>query len=909
MERSLFRYIWRHSRRDQLAILLLVAISLPFYFLSLDLPKQIVNQGIQGQGFESIEDTQPFGQIHLPLGSALFGEPVLLFEGVSLEQPGYLLALSFTFLALVCINGGFKFVINTAKGRLGERMLRRLRYELTDRLLRFRLRTLRRMKSAEVATMIKDEVEPLGGFIGDAFVTPAFLGGQAITAMVFIMVQSIWLGLVAAAILAVQAILIPKLRVPILRLGKQRQLTARQLAGRIGEVMDGAVEVHAHDASNWERTELTSRLGRIFAIRFEIYQRKFFVKFLNNFLGQFTPFIFYAVGGLLAIYGQLDIGALVAVIAAYKDLPGPVRELLNWEQTRNDVQIKYDQVMEQFQPTDTLSPDQQDPDAEVERLEGPLKVSGLSLVDDNDNRVVDQVGFEARLDETVALLGDATSGKDHLALLLAGLQPASGGSILIGNRDLAKLPEATLGRRLSYVGPDAYLFPLSVRENLVYGLKHKPLRETERDGEALRRHRWHLAEAKKTGNIHFDPEADWIDYDAAGVEGPEALDKRLIEILHLVDLDKDVYRFGLGRTIDPERRPEVCRSVLEARARLTERLAAQGQDDLVVRFDRNAYNPNASLAENLLFGTPRKPEYAPEALPDNRLVLDVLREAELEEAILAKGLSIAETMVEIFADLPPGHPFFDQFSFISADDLPEFRQLVQRAHKAGAGNLPPADRKRLLALPFRYIDARHRLDLIDKEFRDRLLQARAALHQRVEAEDPEAVEFYEPREYNAAASLIDNVLFGRVVYGRAGAEETVQAAIAETLEELGLHDDVVLVGLDFNVGVAGKLLSASQRQKVAIGRALLKRPDLLILNEATAVMDGATRALMLERLLQAGADAANGRMGIVWALERARLAERFDKVLVMRNGRLVEQGAYGKLKDEGKALPELLAAD
>ncbi len=904
MESNLFRYIWRHSKRDQLAILLLVVVSLPFYFMSLHLPKQIVNQGIQGQGFESITDTQPFARMYLPFGSELFGEPLLLFEGFSLQQPGFLLALSFTFLALVCINGGFKFVINTAKGRLGERMLRRLRYELTDRLLRFRLRSLRRMKSAEVATMVKDEVEPLGGFIGDAFVTPAFLGGQAITAMAFIMVQSIWLGLVAAAILAVQAILIPKLRVPILRLGKQRQITARQLAGRIGEVIDGATEVHAHDASNWERTELTSRLGRIFEIRFEIYRRKFFVKFLNNFLGQFTPFIFYAVGGLLAIYGQLDIGALVAVIAAYKDLPGPVRELLNWEQTRNDVQIKYDQVIEQFQQTDVLPPNHQDPHAEIPTLKGTLTVSGLSLTDENNNRLLDQVAFEMPLSGSLAVVGDATSGKDHLTQVLAGLTPPSGGSVRAGEQDLTRLPEAALGRRLGYVGPDAYLFPLSVRDNLIYGLKHRPLAPPERDDDARRLHAWHTAEARRTGNIDYDPEADWIDYEAAGVEGPDELEARLIEVLHLVDLDRDIYRFGLGGTLDPEARPEVARNILEARGRLAEHLAKQGHDDLVVRFDRDAYNPNASLAENLLFGTPRKPEYAPEALPDNRLVLDVLREAELEEAILAKGLSIAQTMVEIFADLPPGHPFFDQFSFISADDLPEFRQLVQRAGKSGPAALPEADRKRLLALPFRYIEARHRLDLIDEGFAARLLDARRALHQRVEAEDPEAVAFYEAREYNAAASLMDNVLFGRVVYGRAEAEETIQAAIAETLEDLGLHDTVVGIGMDFNVGVAGKMLSASQRQKVAIARAVVKRPDLLILNEATAVMDGATRAQLLDRLLQ-----QRGETGIVWALERARLAERFDRVLVLQNGRLAEQGGFAELKDGGKALPELLAAD
>ena len=58
-------------------------------------------------------------------------------------------------------------------------------------------------------------------------------------------------------------------------LAKQRQLGARQLSGRIAEVADGVVEVHAHDTSNYERAEISSRLGSIFRIRFEFYQRKF----------------------------------------------------------------------------------------------------------------------------------------------------------------------------------------------------------------------------------------------------------------------------------------------------------------------------------------------------------------------------------------------------------------------------------------------------------------------------------------------------------------------------------------------------------------------------------------------------------------------------------------------------------
>ena len=304
MERSLFGFIIRYSKRDQLMIVPLVLATMVVYYLSLDLPKTIINEAIQGGRF--------------PQPDATAG-----FLGLQLGRIEYLFALSLVFLGLIVLNGWLKFRINTMKGWMGERMLRRLRYALYDYILRFPLARFRRVKAAEAATMIKDEVEPLGGFVGEALITPLFLGGQALTAMFFILYQHWALGLIALAVVGVQAVVIPKLRQRLLVLGRERQLTARALAGRIAETVDGAAEIHANGTSNYERAEISARLGRIFRIRFEFYQRKFLIKFLNNFLSQVTPFLFYTVGGYLVIVGRLDIGALVAVIAAYKDLPEP----------------------------------------------------------------------------------------------------------------------------------------------------------------------------------------------------------------------------------------------------------------------------------------------------------------------------------------------------------------------------------------------------------------------------------------------------------------------------------------------------------------------------------------------------------------------------------------------------------
>jgi putative ABC transport system ATP-binding protein len=320
VERSLFGFIIRYSKRDQLRIVPFVLMTMVVYYASLDLPKTIINEAIQGRSFPE-------------------GAQSAMFLWLELGRIEYLFALSMIFLALIVLNGWLKFRINTMKGWMGERMLRRLRYALYDHILRFPLTRFRRVKAAEMATMIKDEVEPLGGFIGEALITPLFLGGQALTAMFFILYQHWVLGLVALAVVGVQAYFIPRLRKRLLVLGRERQLTARALAGRIAETVDGAAEIHANATSNYERAEISARLGHIFNIRFEFYQRKFLIKFLNNFLSQVTPFLFYTVGGYLVIMGRLDIGALVAVIAAYKDLPGPVKEMIDWDQQRLDVEV------------------------------------------------------------------------------------------------------------------------------------------------------------------------------------------------------------------------------------------------------------------------------------------------------------------------------------------------------------------------------------------------------------------------------------------------------------------------------------------------------------------------------------------------------------------------------------------
>ena len=62
-------------------------------------------------------------------------------------------------------------------------------------------------------------------------------------------------------------------------------------------------------------------------------------------------------------------------------------------------------------------------------------------------------------------------------------------------------------------------------------------------------------------------------------------------------------------------------------------------------------------------------------------------------------------------------------------------------------------------------------------------------------------------------------------------------------------------------------------------------------------------------VLEARRAEEDGRRGIFWTLERASLAQHFDQVVVMRNGRVAEVGSFDELNKEGSALAELLSSD
>ncbi len=898
MEPKLSRYIWTHTRSQQIWILFIVALSMIPYFLSFDLPKQIVNGPIQGKGFETEGATQTFMNIAFDL--PVLGH-VVLFEGLELNRLQTLFALSLVFLLLVIINGLFKLYINTYKGRLGERLLRRIRFELVDKILRFPPGQFKRVKGAELASMIKDEVEPLGGFTGDAFVQPALLGGQALTALIFIFMQHFWLGMVAAIVVVVQAVLIPRMRQRLLILGRERQLTARELSGRVSEIVDGIATIHAYDTSNYERADISARLGRIFKIRYDLYQWKFLVKFINNFLAQITPFLFYCIGGYLALNGRLDVGQLVAVINAYKDLPGPLKDLIDWDQNRQDVQVKYVQVVEQFQ-VDRMMPAQLQAVApQPGEARHPLAAVNLSLVDDSGARLLERVSMQVKPGEKVAILGG-----EALAEAVARVLSPESGRVALGGDDIWSLPESVTGRRISYAASDVYLFAGTLGDNLLYGLKHAPLKPPVYDGESATQHKWAVMEAKLAGNPDYDIGGDWIDYSEAGVQGPDHMFAPVRAALDAVLLSNDIFDLALRSTFEPARHAGLAGHIVEMRAALHEEVEKEGLSGLVAIFEADSYNREATVGENLLFGTATG-SLKGRAIGQNPYFRKVMDETGLGPRLFRMGYEIAENAVELFADLPPDHPFFQQLTFMTPDDIPEYQLLLQKLQGKRFEEVSDRDRHKIIKLSFAYIEPRHRFGLLDEELMAKIVEARHAFHDHMPKELESEFERYDAEKYMASASLLDNILYGRISHKHPDGAERVRAMVRGLVETHGLYEEVLAVGMDFHVGAGGRRLASVQRQKLGLARALLRRSDYYVFNRPLPGLDHRIQDEIVRRVLDLTAQFPENP-AVLWVLSNPALTGQFDRVAVFERGLLTADGPPETLKEKNEAERERMSS-
>ncbi|MEC7649277.1 MAG: ABC transporter ATP-binding protein, partial [Pseudomonadota bacterium] len=764
MEKGLYGFIWRYSKGYQLVITCVTIAFFPFLYFALELPKIIVNDALGSK-----PNAEAFPRTYF---------------GIDFDNTEYLLTLCFLFLLVLIVNGGITMSLFIFKGITSERLLRRLRFQLFERIHRFPLKQFQKTSQGEVTSMITAEVEPFSQFFADAVELPLFQGGTMLTVLLFVFIQDPIMGIASIAIIPLQAYIIPKLQKKINLLAKERVVRIRGVAGRISEAVSGINDIHTHDTSAYSLTDFTHHLSGIFKVRMKIYQNKAFLKFLNNFLLKLTPLLFYSVGGVLILRGNLDIGQLVAVLGAYQQLMQPWKELLKYYQRMMDAKIKYQQVTEQFDPADMMpeSLGIADRPETVPSLAGNVSLRNISISDEDGVKSLDSITFDATPGSRVAIVAGG-SGRDNLAYILTRLIQPSQGRISIADQDFSNMHEAVIGRRIGYAGPDSYVFDGTIGYNVFYGLKHMPVVTPEDTPEREKDRN----EAVSSGNVPHAIDAEWIDYGDAGVADNADLLRRWHETLRAVELEDFMYGRAMNMTINPETRGDLAAKIVQARQLILQKMQSDTQlADLIHPFDFEEYNVSATVGANLIFGEAIDAKFAVENFGENEVIRSILDECELTNRFRDIGIQVAATLIDMFDGMSADEPIFEQYSFVDDDSLQELKRIDTLAKREGNDAISEEDTARLISLTCQLVVERHRLGHINDDMQSRILEARRKFREQLAEDGSEAIAFFDPEEFNERLPLRSNLIMGRVNAGRPQAEEKVDQILRDVLDEMEL---------------------------------------------------------------------------------------------------------------------------
>jgi putative ABC transport system ATP-binding protein len=395
-----------------------------------------------------------------------------------------------------------------------------------------------------------------------------------------------------------------------------------------------------------------------------------------------------------------------------------------------------------------------------------------------------------------------------------------------------------------------------------------------------------LLEADASGNPILDRQADWIDFASAGVNNEAELAVWTTTVLRLAGLEDDIYTFGLRGKLSDAATDTNSDMIFAARKIFLDRLAKGENASDVEPFVATKFNTHLTLLQNLIFGSVSAPEFLSEDFAADSPLWTILAADGLDRRFYQIGRDAAADIVDLFQEVSDNMQILERLDLIDPGELSEFDETVRRTEGLDFSEAAPEDRQKFMRVAFNYCEPRHRLGLIDDDLCEAVVASRREFPARLPEHLASAFAFHDSEEINPVASLQDNILFGRIADERSGAVDRVNALLRKILEELELSNMVIGRGLNYDIGSGGRRLTLSQRQQLSLARALLKRPQFLIVNRGLSALDSRTVEKVIQAVLDVSKSKTDG-FGVLWVTATDSHSAMFDRVLKLSRGELV----------------------
>lgn len=807
MERDPLRYVWAATRGLHVAGFALVLICVPAVWIVIDLVRVALDDVVAGAAFAGQAATTPFLRLALTLPERLREDPLVLSSGWALSRGGLAAAVSATLLAAAALGALVSMALGALRSRIRERVTGRLRQRILDAVVSARSSAADEARRA--AALAGEGMAREDGFLGGALLTPAAAIAALVGGVAYVAATDWRLAGPLACGLILFALAWPRRTRAARKIAEARLVEGAALRRSLLDLVRRLPALRAHGTAALEREGFARNLlGRSAPVR-HLERRGGVLVALAIFAALLALVAILAGAGLLSLQRAVSPGEVTAALAAAALALAALERFLHWRGVLAGARPVFEEIAQALGRLQSRAAGRESDGALPEA--GQIAIDGLVAYDPATGARLSGLDIAFDLHAHVALVGSPGSGAPLLAAVLGGRLDPSEGQVTLGGADLIEAAAAERARRIAYAGGRTILVPGSLRANLLYGCA--------------------------------DPDAPDIE-------------QRLIGAVIATGLDHCVQARSLAGRLDADLEPALAEALVEARGAVRAAIEATGREMLVDPFDAGRYNRHATIGENIFFGVPLGDTFREANLPSHSFVREILRVEGLAEPLSEMGLAIAGSMVEMFADLPDGSPLIERFSFFSPAERPYFEDLIRRRQERRVGADAPRDRDRdrLIALALPYCESRHRLGLLQPEMQARLLRVRAAFAERIPVSLRPAIEFFDPRRISQAASIQDNLLFGRIVQDRAGAEEEVRRVLWRVLSERELVLGMFRIGLETHVDSRGSDLAPGEVAAIDVARCLMRRTGTVVIEHALDGLTAAEADLRVARLRSALGD-------------------------------------------------------
>ena len=314
MPQSVYRYIFRYSKKRQVVVIGMTLALLPLAPIPLELQRR------------------------------------LLDDAVANKDVSLLVWLAALYVGALVLGAGIKLAMRIQRELISAQIVHTLRRSVFYCI--YTMTPPSKIKASAdgedvvdegaVVSMLSSEVEKLGGFAGSAISGPLLQVGTLISVLGYMFYIEPLVAAIALALYSPQFIVVPIFQARMNRLAAKKAIKVRELGTFI---VDQAEEELLEQEPPAVFTELTDAILRI---RTKFLMTKNIMKTINNLLIAMGPFGVISYGGYMAIQGEIEVGVILAFVSGLERLGGPIRDLIGSYSSITAARMRYGILLSSF---------------------------------------------------------------------------------------------------------------------------------------------------------------------------------------------------------------------------------------------------------------------------------------------------------------------------------------------------------------------------------------------------------------------------------------------------------------------------------------------------------------------------------------------------------------------------------